>query len=362
MDDLYFRAALGAMKGFRRVLRILLKNISPQAVFERTTQKDLLGYGFKSEVAELFLLEKNRINPEREYKKVIMCHANILLPWDEEYPFLLQQLDAPPLFLYKRGSYQKDVEKRLQIAVVGSRNMNPYSREVLENLIPELANAGVVIVSGLAFGVDAKAHMETLKAGGRAVGVLGNGIDAVYPVENACLGKKILETGGVLFSEYAPGTVPEKYFFPARNRIIAGLSHGTLVIQAGEKSGALITASQALDANRDVFAIPGSALSPDHIGTNRLIADGARLVMSVQDILAVFRQNSETLGTRKKKQKLSEKEQSLLKAVSVGISHLTDLCGTLEISLQELNVLITSLEMKGLIRVEGEMVTEGGIL
>lgn len=208
-----------------------------------------------------------------------------LLTWQSpEYPRYLREIPNSPPVLYLRGRLQES--DQWAIAVVGTRRVSPYGRQVTRDLVTRLAHQGVTIVSGLARGVDAIAHKAALDAGGRTIAVLGSGLDTIYPPENRSLADRIVqEERGVIISEYALGVQPDARNFPPRNRIISGLSLGVVVVEAGDTSGALITANFAVEQNREVFAVPGSILSPVSKGPNRLIQQGAKLVTNVNDIL-----------------------------------------------------------------------------
>ncbi|MEZ4674686.1 MAG: DNA-processing protein DprA [Caldilineaceae bacterium] len=196
-----------------------------------------------------------------------------VLTWDDtEYPNNLREVDNPPPVLYVRG--QLTVQDTVAIAIVGTRRASAYGREVAHMAATEFAHNQVTVVSGLALGVDAIAHKAALSANGRTVAVLGSGVDQLYPAQNRALAEQIIANGAVI-SEYPLGTRPEAGNFPPRNRIISGLSRGVVVIEAGQQSGSLITASFAADQGRDVFAVPGSILHPGSSGCNQLIRDGA---------------------------------------------------------------------------------------
>lgn len=197
-----------------------------------------------------------------------------------DYPPLLREIADPPLVLYCRGP----IPTLPLLAVVGTRNPTAYGRLMAEQLTAELATNGFGIVSGLAFGIDSIAHQAALSAKGKTVAIFASGLDEVYPASNEYLARSILKQGGAWLSEYPPGTSPQKHHFPLRNRIIAGLSLGTLIIEAGEKSGALITAAYTLDSNREVFAVPGPATSLQSVGTNQLIKRGANVVTTSDDV------------------------------------------------------------------------------
>jgi DNA processing protein len=201
---------------------------------------------------------------------------------DDEYPPLLARIYAPPPVLFVRGSLAGCREGG--VALVGSRDMTPYGRRVAENLAHDLACAGVSVISGLARGVDTVAHQAALIAGGHTVGVLGSGLNVVYPPENARLTARLASEGAVV-SEFPLGTRPQAANFPVRNRIISGLSRAVVVVEAGLKSGSLITARHALDQGREVFAVPGPVTSPQSQGCHELLRQGARLLTGVADLL-----------------------------------------------------------------------------
>lgn len=211
-----------------------------------------------------------------------MSKFRIITPKDKGYPKLLKEIPDPPQKLWVRGEIKKEDEKA--IAVVGARRATNYGREVTEELVNALVVAGLTIVSGMARGIDSCAHKAALEAGGRTIAVLGSGIDVIYPPENKKLYEEIAKAGAVI-SEFEPGTLPNAWNFPQRNRIIAGLSLGVLVCEAAEKSGSLITAGYAGEFGREVFAVPGPIYSKMSAGTAALIKDGAKLVYSTKDIL-----------------------------------------------------------------------------
>lgn len=223
--------------------------------------------------------EWNRIENELKY----YIHENItILSWqDSTYPQLLSHIYDPPALLFIKGAFGENVPR---IAVVGSRVASSYGLFVTENISRELVLHGITVVSGLARGIDTAAHRGAISGRGQTIAVLGNGLDTIYPPENHNLSKRISEHGA-LITEYPVGTPPHASHFPARNRIISGLCQGVLVVEAGEKSGSLITARLALEQGREVFAIPGAIDSPGSKGTHKLLKDGAKLVESVEDIL-----------------------------------------------------------------------------
>lgn len=203
------------------------------------------------------------------------------------YPPLLAQLHDPPKRLYVRGE-AAGVFERPAVAVVGARSCSPYGSQVARTLARDLAAAGIVVVSGLARGVDAEAHRGTLDAGGTTVAVLGCGIDRDYPARHAELARRIVVGGGLVAAEYEPGIEPAPWRFPARNRIIAGLALAVVVVEARERSGALITADFALELGREVFAVPGEITAALSAGTNRLIRQGAAPLLGAEDVLTAL--------------------------------------------------------------------------
>lgn len=210
-------------------------------------------------------------------------HIDIVTIFDREYPLLLKETYKPPWVLYAKGDISLLSAKK-RLAVVGSRQATAFGIKSVELLFPELIKHQVVIVSGLAAGIDAEAHKMAIRFGGRTIGVIAGGFGHLYPKQNEHLAKEMMLRQLVL-SEYPPHTRPQKWHFPMRNRIISGISHGTLIIEAKKRSGSLITADYALHEGREVFAVPGHILSPYSVGTNELIQQGAKLVITAKDIL-----------------------------------------------------------------------------
>jgi len=209
--------------------------------------------------------------------------ASIIPYWDERYPVLLKKIYDPPLLLYVRGDLTPQDEGL--IAVVGTRTQTSYGERVISLFVPRLVEAGYGIVSGLARGIDTLAHAASLRHGGRTIGVLGSGLDVPYPRENIGLMRDMCKEGAVV-SEFAMGTAPDAPNFPRRNRIVSGMTQGTLVVESARDGGAMITASSALDQNREVFAVPGPVFNPGSDGPHALIHEGrAKLVQKVEDIL-----------------------------------------------------------------------------
>jgi len=221
-------------------------------------------------------------DPEEELRRCERLGARILCPEDSLYPELLRLIPDPPPVLYALGRLPLQGPA---IALVGSRKPTPYGRRTARRLAAECASAGLVVVSGLARGVDTEAHEAAVGAGGRAWAVFGSGLDRVYPEDNAQLAAKIIACGGTLLSEVPLGGAPAARHFPLRNRLIAGLSWGTIVVEGDLRSGSLITARRALEQGRDVFAVPGPIDSPMSAGPNDLIAQGAKPVRTISDVI-----------------------------------------------------------------------------
>ena len=245
-----------------------------------------------STVPDLGIRERRALcdkNLDEAYEIAGYCKRNqysILCYNDARYPLSYRSLSDPPLLLYYRGTLP-DFQNRLCIAMVGTRKMSEYGRRIAYKIAYELAAAGVIIVSGMALGVDSVASCAALAAGGQTVAIFGNGIDVAYPPEHAGF-KKILEQRALIMSEFAPGTEPKGSNFPIRNRLISGLCQGTLVVEGAEGSGALITADRALSQGRDLYAVPANIGDPNASGVNRLIRDGARVVLCADDILKQY--------------------------------------------------------------------------
>lgn len=223
---------------------------------------------------------------DRQLEAAERVGAELITQWDERFPYLLRQIYDPPAFLWVRGHlpYAHDRPERC-MSIVGTRRPSEYGKRVTRELSYSLAAVGFSIVSGLAYGIDAAAHAAALEAGGRTVAVLGSGVDRIYPGRHARLAAEIMEAGAVI-SEYPLGAAPDAPNFPRRNRVVSGLGLGTIVVEAYEEGGALITARLALEQNREVFAVPGSIYSASSAGTNRLIqSSSAKLVQQVGDIL-----------------------------------------------------------------------------
>jgi DNA processing protein len=275
-----------------------------------------------------------------------------VLTWEDDlYPKRLKDIDQPPPVLYLRGVLSS--EDAWAVAVVGTRRISAYGRQVAEELASSLAHNGVTVVSGLARGVDAVAHQAALNAGGRTIAVLGCGVDRIYPPEHTQLAEKIIASGAML-SDYAPGTPPDAANFPPRNRIISGLSMATVVVEAGETSGALITAQFAIDQGREVFAVPGSILAPQSKGTNRLIAQGAHPMLSARDLLDTLNLTRVTEQSQVRRILPEDGiEASLLKVMSHEPLHMDEIRNQTGLPIERVSATLVMMELKGLVRQVG---------
>jgi len=337
-------------------LKILKKNFDN---FEKAFQANLNEFeqsGIEKSVAQEFISTRASINLDSILEKINKEKIKICTPEDNIYPKLLKEIYNPPELLYYKGNLETNNE--LSLAIVGTRKFTNYGKQITEEITRKLVNNKIVIVSGLALGIDTLAHNTTLNTGGRTIAVLGTGIDSqsIYPSANKYLAEKIIQNKGAVISEFPLGTQPLRYNFPQRNRIISGLTLGTLVIEAGEKSGALITAQYALEQNREIFTIPGSIYSPSSIGTNNLIKQGARVVTQVEDILETLDLKSISSYIDNKKIIADTPEEEIIIAnLKHEPVHIDELVRLTKLNTSIINSTLTLMEMKGMIKNLGSM-------
>ncbi len=313
----------------------------------------LISAGLQGRIVENILRVRAQLDLEKIWDHIVSSGIGVLTWDDPEYPRLLREISQPPPVLYFRGEIMPEDE--LAVAIVGTRRVSAYGRQVAENLAGALARNQVSVVSGLARGTDAVAHQATLRAGGRTLAVLGSGVDRIYPPEHRKLAEEIVESGAVL-SDYPPGTPPESSNFPPRNRIIAGLSLATVVIEAGETSGALITASFAADQGRDVLALPGNITSPNSIGTNRLIQSGARPLLKPEDVLEAL--NIQQVNVRRVARKIlpaDENEAQILAVLSTNAMAIDEISFLSGLPIDKVSATLAMMELKGLVGNSGGM-------
>ena len=342
-------AALGGAEGLgNKSIAALVKFFGSAKSAWSADVADLFKSGVRKNSLEAFINFRGK-HPDAPEKLAAYCarqKISLCSISDDDYPPVLKEIDNPPMFFYYRGQLQPEAQR---IGIVGSRHNTHYGQSVALELAEQLAAAGVTVVSGAARGIDTFAHRGALKTG-RTVAVLGCGINFIYPPENKKLLEQITERGVVL-SEFHPQMPPNPGTFPTRNRIIAGLSRGVVVVEAGEKSGALITSNYALDYNRDVFAIPGQIYADKSRGCNELIRDGATLIKNAQDILNEYNITSTAPA---KVAKLVELDGIAAKVFDVIPSdgYITDdeiLMQVEELNLNELPTIMLALDMKQLI-------------
>lgn len=364
-DELKYWVAFGRIPRIGRVrMSLLEKHFGSLESAWTASAGELRAAGLDAGSISAFLASREKVSPDEEMEKLERLDVRALTWHDEAYPPRLKEIyDLPPV-LYLRGTLTPADE--WAVAVVGTRRATAYGRQVTEEFASVLARSNVTVVSGLARGIDSIAHRAALAAGGRTIAVLANGLDLVYPPEHLKLAQQIMEQGALL-SDYPLGTQPRSEFFPRRNRIMSGISLGVLVVEGDTKSGALITARQALDQNREVFAIPGSIYSPTCRGTNRLIQEGeAKLVAKVEDILAEL---NLTMAAHQIEMKelipADETESLLLKHLSSEPIHIDEMSRECGLPIAAVSSALAMLELKGMVRQVGHMnyvrVREAGV-
>lgn len=324
---------------------------SPEAVLAATIPALCRVEGIERTLAENIRRANHTATAQQQLELAAKHSCRLVSFWDAEFPTLLKKIYDPPVLLFMKGEFRPADDAA--IAVVGTRVPTEYGKLATERLTAALAARRLTIVSGLARGTDTVAHQTALKSGGRTLAVLGSGLDNIYPPENRRLAHEIPQQGALL-SEYFFGTKPDAMNFPRRNRIISGLTFGTLVVEAGETSGALITAQAALEQGRDVFAVPGSIFSPKSLGPHRLIQDGAKLVLSVEDILSELPQQLDIFDERKTVEPpavaLNEIEQKVLAQLSHEPIHIDHLARQTNLPISQLLAVLLELELKSLVK------------
>ncbi len=354
MDAKLFWVGLNQVRGIGAVrFRALLDFFGSLETAWNAPLDALLAAGLPQRVAEN-LLEARASDLLDRTLRIIEEKSIQVITWeDDAYPRRLREIDQPPPVLYLRGGLEEKDD--FAVAIVGTRRVTSYGKQVAEEIAAFLAQNGITVVSGLARGVDAVAHDMALRAGGRTIAVLGNGVDRVYPPEHVNLAKRILEQGAVM-SDYAPGTPPDAANFPPRNRIISGLSMASVVVEAGEESGALITAAFAAEQGREVLAVPGNITAPQSKGTNRLIRDGAQPLLKPEDILEALqidhvpqKQAARTLLP------MDATEARLLGLLANEALHVDEICAQSGLPVDQVSATLTMMELKGMVRNQGGM-------
>jgi DNA processing protein len=298
--------------------------------------------GKKSEIEEKIKIEIDKLNK---------INGNIITLWDDEYPSLLKKIYDPPLLLYTLGNFHD--KDKYSVSVVGTRHPTNYGKIQAEIIVRDLSSQGITITSGLARGIDSVAHTSALKAGGRTIAIIGSGLDVIYPPENRRLFEKIIDNG-IIISEFPFGTKPDAQNFPRRNRIISGLSLGTVVIETANPGGAMQTASFALDQNREVFALPGNVGVKQSEGTNMLIQKGeAKLITNAEDILVELKLKIKPIVNKKNKKPdvdLNLFEEKIIACLDNEPLQIDKVAMSANLSTSDCLVHLLSLEFKGLVK------------
>lgn len=306
--------------------------------------------GLSVKKAETFLRERDKIDPEKALYGVENRGINYVTLEDDKYPKLLKQIEDPPAVLYYKGDlFGCNLERT--VAVVGSRKSTYHAKEAVNKIISELVGTDICIVSGLAAGIDTSAHNSAIENNLKTIGVIASGFDFIYPTSNKNLYEKIEKGGGAVVTEYYPTFQPLKFRFPQRNRIVSGLSYGTLVAEASLKSGALITANLCLEQGRELMCIPGLISNPNTEGIYKLLKNGAALVTKAEDILEAL--NWEIKPAEQLKMNLSgltETEAKILDAIEVEEKNADEISLETKIDIDELLTTLTTMELKGIIK------------
>jgi DNA processing protein len=332
-------------------LRALIEHFGDVRAAWRGTPLELRASGLPEKTISRLVELREALDLDLLWKRATSNGFRVLLSEDQEYPRRLKEIEQPPPVLFMRGDWRS--EDDLSVAIVGTRRTTAYGRQITEQLARTLASRGVTIISGLARGVDALAHTSALEAGGRTAAVLGCGVDRIYPPENRGLAQKIVRNGALL-SDYPLGTPPEGGNFPPRNRIISGLASATVVVEAGETSGALITAEFAAEQGRDVFAVPGSILAPQSKGTNRLIQNGALPLLSADDILQRLGIGAPVEHPQAAQMRPANAvEQQVFDALGVEPLHIDEIRNQTGLAIHKVTAALVMMELKGMVRQTG---------
>jgi DNA processing protein len=348
-DHRAYLLALSCIKGIGPArLRLLQSRFGSLADAWQANPVELHSAGLDQKSIFAIVEARKTTQPELELAKYAQGDIHVITWDDPGYPKLLRQIDDPPPVLYYTGTLTD--EDAWSIALVGTRRATVYGRQAAEQLASDLANNHLTIISGLARGIDGFAHQAAIKAGGRTIAILGCGVDVYYPPEHRKLAQEIVEHGA-LISDYPPGTQPDSMNFPPRNRIISGMSLGVVVVEADEKSGALITSDFAAEQGREVFAVPGNIFSRSSKGTNKLIQKGAKLVLSIADILDEL--NLSMVSSYVSAQEVApenETERLLMSRLSHEPTLTDELVNSLNMPTEVITSTLALMELKGLVR------------
>lgn len=334
-----------------RLRRLLEMLGSPQRVLTASVSELQQAEGIGPDVARSIAGWEQTVDLAAELRRIAEFGATVITPESPEYPPLLREIHAPPIVLYVWGELTE--RDRHAVGVVGSRKPSHYATECAKKLSYQLAYSGLTVFSGLALGIDTAAHQGALAARGRTVAVIGSGLGRLYPQRNRELAERIADGNGAVISEFSMDVSPDKQTFPMRNRIVAGCSFGLLVVEAGLTSGALITATQAADQGRAIYAIPGRIDHPGALGSNKLIQQGAKLVQSAQDILddmGMLFPEVPSISTPTPPLELSDSERAVLLAVGDDEAHFDMVALRSQLPTATVSSTLLALEMRRLIK------------
>lgn len=355
MSDLKYWLGFNLVKGIGPAkVQALLDYYGSLANAWQANEYELQKIGLDRRAIQTFLETRQAVDLDLALARVEQAGVS-LLTWEmPTYPKYLREIPNPPPLLYYQGELRE--QDQWAVAVVGTRRLTGYGRQITQDLVAGLVQNNVTIVSGLARGIDAIAHKTAVELGGRTLAVLGSGLDCIYPAENRALAQEIAQGQGAIISEYGLGVQPEAKNFPPRNRIISGLSLGVIIIEAGERSGALITTNFALEQNREVFAVPGNINSPVSQGPNKLIQEGAKLVRRVEDVLEEL--NLHMVVERTAVQMVlpeTAEEVALYTQLSAQPVHIDELSRATGLPSALVSSTLTLMELKGMVQQVGGM-------
>jgi DNA processing protein len=334
-------------------MKMLLDFFGSSGEIWKAGEKTLSQSGIGEKLSRKIFFEKQKINPVSEWEKLEKEHIKMIDFNNDSYPPLLREIPSAPYILYIKSALKiTEIFSEPMVAMVGSRKMTSYGKQVAYSFARELALAGITVVSGMALGVDAESHIGMLEAGGKTIAVLGSSLEDknIGPRTNFNLSRKIISSGALL-SDFPLDTVSIPENFPARNRLMAGLTLGTLVVEAAAGSGSLITANLALEFNREVFSVPGPIFSPSSEGTNDLLRSGAKLVTGVKDILEELNlEKRSQIDKAKKIIPASEEEKIILKNLSGEPAHIDNIVKLTKLKTAQVASTLVMMEMKGMIK------------
>jgi DNA processing protein len=352
VNNLAYLIALHSVNGLGPIrLKLLLDFFKDPKLVWEAPEKELRELGLPRNALANLLEVRKKLEVERYFQEIQDLGIKVLTFFDEEYPKLLKKIYDPPIILYYFGEIPGGERN---IGVVGTRKMTGYGRTVTEKLTRELVGYQFTVVSGLARGVDTEAHRTTVEAGGKTIAVLGGGLKRIFPPENEGLAKKIAEGFGAVVTEFPPDALSMPGNFPARNRIIAGLSLGVLVTEAAEDSGSLITARVANEEGREVFAVPGPITSSLSSGPSQLIKEGAKLVTSAEEILDTLGVSHSIISNNTNFKfpisNLSQLEKQIILALENEHKHIDELCRETSLKSSEISAALIKMEIMGFVK------------